>query len=109
MKPVVALLVGGGLLAAGGLAIAASESGSESNRQIWLIKGKRYAIDIRMTGPGWSPDMFPGFCNFSTPVLLPAGVNPASQTYNTEVQFEADWCIDNIHWDVPPNIAVSEV
>jgi len=100
MRPVVALVAGLGVLAVGGVALAASQD--DEPRRIWLIKGTRYAIVHRIAGAGWDASMYPGFCNFSQPVIIGQGSN------FTEVQFTADWCIANLQWDVPPNVAIAE-
>lgn len=75
-----------------------------SKREIWLINGKRYAVVHRIHGPGWDASMYPGFCNFSEPVITgqpSVGV--------TEVQFEANWCTTNTLFQAPPEMAISEV
>lgn len=73
-------------------------------REIWLINGKRYAIVQRIQGPGWDPSMWPGFCNFSQPVIT-VDTNGA---YFTEVQFTANWCTKNTLFVAPPNVAIAE-
>jgi hypothetical protein len=109
MRPVIALVAGLGVLAVGGVALAASQD--DEPRRIWLIKGTRYAIVHRIAGAGWDASMYPGFCNFSQPVITGQGTeNPQGVAYNyTEVQFMADWCITNLQWDVPDNVAINEV
>lgn len=95
-----------GMVALGGLAFLASDaSADEGNvRSFWLIQGKRYAIAHRITGPGVSADMYPGFCNFSEFTLssIPGAIGG-------EAQFTAEWCAPNRQWDVPSEVAIVEV
>lgn len=95
------LIILAGGLAALGLAVA-SKKPPASSRDIWLINGKRYAIAHRIVGPGWDASLYPGFCNFSTPVITGQIGNA------TEVQFEADWCAQNTLFTAPDNMAITE-
>lgn len=95
------ILLGLGALAVIGL-LAWGGRDSNTVREIWLINGARYALAFRTNSPGWDSSLFPGFCEFSSPV-----VNPGDGYY--EVQFTAQWCTVNTLWQVPENIAVSQV
>ena len=100
----------GGLII-GGVALGLflwANAHEETKRRMWLINGIRYAIAARMTGPGWDASMFPGFCNFSEPVMTGQGETSAGVRW-VEVQFTANWCQANLQWDVPENISISEV
>lgn len=101
------LIIGG--LAVGLFFWASAAMADESNRQIWLIKGKRYAIAHRIVGAGWDASLYPGFCNFSNPVITGAKRTRSGPPSYTEVQFTAEWCIDNYQWDVPDNIEIAEL
>jgi hypothetical protein len=90
------LLLGAALLAGLGFLVWKDKHG----RTIRLVNGRRYAVAFRTNAPGFDVSMFPGFCEFSQPVLL------QSQNYY-EVQFTAQWCAANTDWDVPEGIAVS--
>lgn len=95
-------------VALGGLAFLASEAMAdegESGRMFWLVQGKRYAISHRLY-VGWSADMYPGFCNFSGPVMTASGTAPAAWA---EVQFTAEWCQANRQFQVPADMAIAEV
>ena len=114
MKALVAVGVGA-LVVAGIAGVAYAASKDDEDRRIWLIKGRRYALAARMTGPGWDASMFPGFCEFSQPTMnTPAGQilhDASGKDYPivTEVQFTARWCSETVQWDVPSNIAIAEV
>lgn len=95
------LLVGGAAI--GGLLLFALHDDNADGRTVMLVQGKRYAIAHRITGPGWDVSMYPGFCNFSDPVITAEGNGWG------EVQFEADWCATNRSWDVPAELAIAEV
>lgn len=96
------LLLGGAGL---GLFLWLSMRDESNQRQITLVRGKRYAIVHRVQGPGWDASMYPGFCNFSTPVVTGQGRGPVF----TEVQFTAEWCAANMVWSVPQDIAIAEL
>lgn len=100
-----ALVVIGGLaLAVGGIALLA-KSEQDSDREFWLIRGKRYYLTHQLTGPGWDASMYPGFCNFSQPGL--SGQNtPENPMVAT---FTAEWCAPNEKFTVPDNLAIVEV
>lgn len=98
------ILVGAGV----GLALWAAMKDDENPRSMWLINGKRYAIVHRITGPGWAATMYPGFCNFSEPVITGQNTNARGQAW-TEVQFTANWCAANTQFVVPESMAISEV
>jgi hypothetical protein len=110
MKLLVPLAVSA--LTIGGVALVASAATMAEDRKIWLINGKRYALVHRFTGPGWDASMYPGFCDFSEPVLTsnPSYTYPQSPTVvgMVEVQFMANWCAANTHWQVPDEIAIAE-
>lgn len=78
----------------------------EQDRTIWLIQGKRYAVAHRIQGPGWAAEMYPGFCNFSDPVITAEGGEAVAWG---EVQFTAEWCAPNQEFDVPSEMAITEV
>lgn len=95
-------------VAIGGLAWLASEAMADEGtpgRSFWLIQGKRYAIAHRIY-VGWDANMYPGFCNFSQPVVTASGQGPASWA---EVQFTAEWCSENMQFTVPEDMAIVEV
>lgn len=94
-----AAIIGGGTL----LAWLAAHSEGGSDRTIMLVQGKRYAITHRIVGPGWSADLYPGFCNFTQRMITAEGNGWA------EVQFMADWCAANRSFDVPSEMAITEV
>lgn len=95
------------LFGAAGLALFlwASSRDETDGRTINLVRGKRYAISHRIMGPGWDASMYPGFCNFSSPVVTGQGSGPVF----TEVQFTAEWCANNMVWSVPNEIAIAEM
>lgn len=98
------LVVGG--LALGFFFWSTMRDGADS-RVMNLVRGKRYAIVHRVRGPGWDASMYPGFCNFSTPVVTGQGSTRGGAW--TEVQFTAEWCAANMRWDVPADVAIAEV
>ena len=101
MIPLLLVLLGGG-----GLWYLATHD--KDDRTIWLVQGKRYNIVHRFAGAGWDASMYPGFCQFSQPVLThPPGTGRMGSM--AEVQFSAAWCRGNLQWTVPENIAISEV
>lgn len=94
--------VGGALAVLGYLAFREEDE----ERTIWLIQGKRYAIAHRVQGPGWDVSMYPGFCNFTDPAITAEGTGPVAWA---EVQFSAEWCAPNQEFEVPTDMAITEV
>jgi len=97
MSLVVPIAVMAGL---GAIALFAVNDDEADSRTIHLIKGVRYAVAVRITGPGFDPSMFPGFCNFSQPVITAEGNGWG------EVQFSAVWCAENQAFEAPENMAI---
>lgn len=104
MLPVPLIVGGVGLAALVGFAM--TEDGTTHPREIWLINGKTYVVSHRIHGAGWDASMYPGFCSFSEPVIT--GQGGTGQTSYTEVQFKANWCMQNTLWQVPPELAIAE-
>lgn len=104
--PAALLVVGGTVAALGALALLVNDSEGDAGRSFWLIQGKRYAISHRIAGPGWDASMYPGFCNFSEPVMTASGMGPTAWA---EVQFTAEWCAPNKQFVVPVDMAIAEV
>lgn len=95
-----------GVAALAGFAWLVTHPANPKKREIWLINGKHYGVVHRIHGPGWDASMYPGFCNFSRPVITGQG-SDANGAY-TEVQFTANWCTKNTLFVVPDNMAIAE-
>lgn len=88
----------------GGLGVLALLASNESEgRGMWLIQGKTYSFTAKLEGPGWAAEQYPGFCNFSVPVVVQEGPGWAV------LQWTADWCAPNRQFIVPDNFTVTEV
>lgn len=104
-----ALVIGAvGVAALGGLALLAGTAKASSDdetgeRELWLIQGHQYSITHHIVGPGWSADLYPGFTNFSQPVMVQSGPGWGV------VQFTATWSAPNQLYQVPESMSIEDV
>lgn len=94
-----------GAAALGGIALLArnAKADGSTSREMWLINGTTYTITHHIVGPGWAPELYPGFCNLTTPNIVQEGPGWGV------VQFQAQWCAANRLFEVPESMSISEV
>lgn len=100
-------ILGIGAAAIGGVAllskVASASEDEPGDRELWLIQGHTYSITHHIVGPGWDASLYPGFTNFSNPVLVQSGPGWGV------VQFTATWNAANQLYQVPESMSIQDV